>query len=290
MLLKTPFHMTPGGYLLYCLFDEAVNKVAYTKEKIRVYDRPIISEISPNETAVNTETNVVITGSGFINSTTLMCIIVSEKEMKLKRFNAIFVNSATIICRVKPCSLAMKHSKISVLFAPGAENENLARAIARKFSFYDRVPRPLKCVFSNSFRFIVVYFDNPVDCEGKCERLIKGSALHKLTKDSRCNCQNKKLIIQLQNSKLRPGNKVELALENFQRKRSSYTKHFHAEDNSTLTCNANDASKPFELEISAPRIIGKYKRSLRIYIQVEKGLKQFEYTTFRRKLKTKLVF
>ncbi|KAL9974072.1 hypothetical protein ACROYT_G011071 [Oculina patagonica] len=253
--LKTPAGMTAGEYLLECLFDDAVNKVAYTKEKIHVYDQPIINEISPNETAVNTEINVTITGSGFINSSSLMCVLVPDKERKVETFKAIFVNSATIICLLRRSSRA-KHSKISVLFAPGSENEKLARAIATKFSFYDPVPVPLRCEFSTSARFIFVIFNKSVDCNGKCERFIKGSALNKLTKDSKCRCQNKKLFIQLQNSRLRPGDEMELFLRNFQSQRSSYTKHVSAEEDHTLTCNFNGASKPFELEISAPETVG----------------------------------
>lgn len=255
--LKTPAGMTAGEYLLECLFDDAVNEVAYTKEKIIVYDQPAISEISPNETAVNTEINVTIAGSGFVNSSSLMCVLVPDKGKKLEKFKAIFVNSATIICLL-PRSSRAKHSKVSVLFAPGAENEKLARAIATKFSFYNRVPEPLKCEFSASTRFIFLFFDKPIDCNGKCERFIKGTALNKLTKDSKCHCQNKKLIIQLQNSRLRPGDEMKLYLRNFQRKGSRYTKHFPAQENHTLACNFNGASQPFELEISAPETIGRY--------------------------------
>lgn len=145
------------------------------------------------------------------------------------------------------------------------ENEKVAWAMAMKFSFYDRVPEPLKCEFIASGHFIFVHFDKPVDCNKKwefCERYITGSALNKLTKDSKCRCKKDKLTIRLQNSKLCPGDEMEFVLWYIQRKRSSYTKHFPAKENKMLTCNKfHDAWNPpeFKVEISAPDIIGKYK-------------------------------
>lgn len=258
--LKTRTDMAAGKYSVKCSFDDAINKKTYTKEKIHVLDQPTISDISPNETAVNTETNVTITGSGFVNSSALMCVLCPEKEKKVERFKAIFINATTIICQLRPAPRA-KHSKISLLFASGAVNEKLARAIAMKFSFYDRVPEPLKCEFSASFRFIFVYFNKPVDCNGECESFIKGTALNKLTKKSKCRCQRNMMIILQENSKLRPGDEMKLALGNFQSNRSPYTNHFSTVEIRMLTCNSDPASKPFELEISAPELIGEYKQN-----------------------------
>lgn len=258
--------MAPGYYSLKCSFDESKKKQGFTKFRIHCYDPPAISEVSPNETEVNTETNVTVRGRGFFNSPTLVCVITTEKndrgEVKKLRFPAIYVSQTTVICILKRFSRA-QHGKITVLLAPGAENEKLANAIAVKFSFYDRVSNPLKCEFSASARFISIHFDKPVDCSNKwesCDRFINGSALSKLTKASRSRCKNGKFIIDLQNSKLRLGDKMELVLRNFKSRWSRYTKHFPSEKK-TLTCNFEDGVKPleFKVEISGPKIVGMYK-------------------------------
>lgn len=130
--MKTSTGIPPGEFSLICSFDDAVNNIVYDKEKIHVYDQPRISKVSPNETAVNTETNVTVTGSGFVNSSTLMCVIVSDIGGKRQRLKAIFVNSTTIKCLLRSYPRA-QHGKISLLSAPGTENEKVAWAMAMKF-------------------------------------------------------------------------------------------------------------------------------------------------------------
>ena len=185
----------------------------------------------------------------------------SEKgKESLQKIPAVYVNSETIICVLKRFTKA-QHGKISVLFDPGAENEKLSRNIAVKFNLYDRVPRPLECRFSASARFISIRFDRLVACTDKwesSERFIAGSALEKITKASKAHCKNKKLIISLpQNSRLRPGEEVELDLKSFKNKWSSYTKHFPS-DKKKVTCNLKDGVNLL-VEISGPKKVGMYK-------------------------------
>lgn len=261
--LQTPPRMVPGKYSLHCFFDDGSTEITF-KDKFLVYDQPSISNVNPNEIEVDTETNVIITGTGFVNSRTLKCITdVTEKGRRRVYLKALFVNATTIICVVRRCPWA-KNGTISVLFGPGAVNEKLARTMQKNFYCYNRVPEPSKCRFSRSARFIFIYFKRQVDCERTdkrdCNRFIKGNALNKL-KGSTCDCKNR-LTIRLRHSKFRLGDEIKVDLSNFKRKSSQYTKHFPSEEK-TLTCNINGTSKvKFTVGLSTPLKVGKYKSSL----------------------------
>lgn len=256
--------MRTGNYSLNCSFDGNKNKLGFDKFRILVYGKPDIIEASPNETEINTERNVTLTGRGFFKTTSLVCVISKEKNEKeeesLQKIPALYVNPTTIVCILKRFIKAQRGT-ISILFAIGAENEKISRDIAVKFNFYDRVPKPLECKFRASARFISIRFDRLVDCTDKWEsgdRFITGSALEKITKASKARCKNKKLIISLpQNSRLRPGEEVELDLKSFKSKWSSYTKHFPS-DKKNVTCNLEDGVN-LSVEISGPKKVGMYK-------------------------------
>lgn len=263
VIVKTP-SMRTGNYSLNCSFDGNKNKLGFDKFRILVYGKPDIIEASPNETEINTERNVTLTGRGFFKTTSLACVISKEKNEKeeesLQKIPALYVNPTTIVCILKRFIKAQRGT-ISILFAIGAENEKISRDIAVKFNFYDRVPKPLECKFRASARFISIRFDRLVDCTDKWEsgdRFITGSALEKITKASKARCKNKKLIISLpQNSRLRPGEEVELDLKSFKSKWSSYTKHFPS-DKKNVTCNLEDGVN-LSVEISGPKKVGMYK-------------------------------
>lgn len=228
-------------------------------DKILVYSRPQIFEVSPNETQVNTSSNVTVTGSGFVNTSTLQCIFITDRGEILK-FKATYVNETTIICLVK-FNERSQHGSISVLFNTKAKK--YARVMAKWFSFYDLVPEPTKCEFSETRRYLLVVFNKEIECGNgrwkNCSSFFSAAALSKLTQKSRCLCREDKLLVQIApDSRLRPGATVVVLLRTINRKSSGYTKHSSSEE---IRLNVSAKPVEFTVKLSAPEEVGKYKGS-----------------------------
>ena len=252
--------MSPGKHALKCFLDDSPNQIEY-KEKILVYSKPRILEVTPNETLINSAPNVTLTGTGFVNTSTLVCIffLANGRLVKLK---TAFVSPTTISCSLMS-HLPAQHGKMSVLFDPKAEKQ--AKAMAKRFSIYDVVPEPTKCVFSEERNYLYVIFNRPVDCGNNkewksCSGFFKAAALSKLSaaRKSRCRCREGKLLVQLPpDSSLRPGDKVGFLLRFIRRQRSGYTKHNSSEERELNVEDSANAVE-FTVKLSAPEKVGMY--------------------------------
>ena len=256
MILSTQTGIPRGKHALKCAFDGSPNTTVY-KEEILVYSSPIILAVSPNETLVDTATNVTLTGTRFVNTRTLQCLFFTNKG-KILKFKATYVSAETIICSLPPNSRS-QHGFISVLFNSKAENQ--AKAMAKKFSIYDLVPEPRKCVFSEKRNYLFVNFNIEIECgNGKwesCSHYFNGAAQSKLTGKSRCRCRGRTLLVQLApDSRLRPGQTVGVLLRLINRQRSGYTKRSSPEERQL---NCEDSPKPvqFTVKLSSPEEVGK---------------------------------
>lgn len=256
MIVSTPTGIPPGKHPLKCALNGSSNTIVY-KEEILVHSNPTIVAVSPNETLVDTATNVTLTGTRFVDTRSLQCVFFMNNG-KILNFKATYVSAETIICSLPPNGRS-QHGFISVLF--NSKNEKQAKEMAKTFSIYDLVPQPRKCEFSEKRNYLSVIFNREIECgNGKwesCSRYFNGAAQSKLTGKSRCRCRGRKLLVQLApDSRLRPGQTVGVLLRLINRQRSGYTKRFSPEERQ-LTCE--DSSKPvqFTVKLSSPEEVGK---------------------------------
>ena len=254
--MSTPTGIPRGKHQLKCALNRSSNTIVY-KEEILVYGNLTIVAVSPNETLVDTATNVTLNGARFVNTRTLQCVFFMNNG-KILKFKATYVSAETIICPLPPNGRS-QHGFISVLLDSKAEKQ--AKAMAKKFSIYDLVPQPRKCVFSEKGNYLYAIFNREIECGngkwGNCSHYFNGDAVSKLTGKSRCRCRGRTLFVQLApDSSLRPGDTVGVLLRLINRQRSGYTKRSSPEEKQL---NCEDSSKPvqFTVKLSSPEEVGK---------------------------------
>ena len=85
-----------GKYALNCTLDGALNEITF-KRKILVYNKPRILFVTPNETLISNATTVTLTGTGFVNTSNLMCILFMANG-KSEKLDAAFASDTFIVC------------------------------------------------------------------------------------------------------------------------------------------------------------------------------------------------
>ena len=256
VILSTPTGIPRGKHALKCALDGSSNTIVY-KEEIFVFSMPHILGVSPNETSVNTATNVTLTGTGFANTRSLHCVFFMNNG-KILKLKATYVSAESIICSLPPNGRS-QHGFVSVQF--NSKDDKQTKAMAKRFSIYDLVPEPRKCEFSEKRNYVFVIFNREIECGSKrwenCSRYFNGATVNKLTGKSRCRCRRRMLLIQLApDSRLRPGQTVTVLLRLINRQRSGYTKRSSPEE-SQLNCEDYPKPVQFTVKLSSPEEVGE---------------------------------
>ena len=254
--VATPTGMTTGKYTLNCNLDGLPNKIGF-KEKILVYNKPRIDDVSQNETMVDTATNVTVTGTGFIQTPTLRCVLFVNHRPPVF-IKATFVSQTTIICSLERIAQS-QHGFISVLFNAKAVKQ--AKDMAKRFSIYHLLPELRKCMFNKKRNYLNCYFNRPIECGDNdkwqtCSSFLDPATLSKLPAASRCGCKGFQLRVQIpRDSDLRPGQAVRILLRSINRQGSGYTKHSLSE----RQVNVEDYPNPeeFTVSLAAEKEVGK---------------------------------
>ena len=250
--------MPSGKYALNCTLNGALNEITF-RRKILVYNKPKILFITPNETLISNATTVTLTGTGFVNTSNLMCILFMANG-KSEKLDAIFASDISIVCSLTS-DLSPQHAMISVMFDPNAVEQ--AKSIAKKLSIYDLVPEPTKCVFSEKFNYLYCMFNRPVDCGGNAWKnsssFFTAAAFWKLSLsgNSKCRCRKGRLLVQLlPDSSLRPGQTLRIRLRYINRQGSAFTKHSSSDEERQVNVEDSPNAAELEVKLSAPGEIG----------------------------------
>ena len=145
--------LAPGKYTIKCQFDSE-NVLRSVEESFLVYNKSAIiyTSISPDATDIDTAETIVITGSGFVNTSDIACV---SRDGRV--FEAEFANSTRVSCSIP----AAKYSVRLVLGVSLSRGDRKLGKNDVNFTIYANASIPTSARFLNNLLGIVVNFNVP---------------------------------------------------------------------------------------------------------------------------------
>ena len=155
LTVTTPSNLSAGLYNITCLFGDT-SVIASEKLTVLNFDNINITSISPKITKVNTNVDLTLTGTGFVNTSDLACLYGRDH----KNLKVTFVSNTKIHC-ILPTSFTAKtmETYVYLSFIPYHRSNNKF-LVSVKHYIGDDVPSMISATFTHSLSGVDINFDS----------------------------------------------------------------------------------------------------------------------------------
>ena len=248
-----------GRYILKCTFDDDSNEYEYEKDKFFFYSKKeiTISSASPNEAETSKAVNITVTGSGFVNTSGLACVLSysGRSVRQIVKFKAEFVSNSEIVCYLSRVKLNGVF-KLGILFSKVRDQD-----LTVDFSFYAVAPVPTSSRLSDDLAYIQVFFDKPAQpssAKSDCSSFFNASSVKTFGKKPKCSLPNGKLRIVLsKGASVKVADKIAFLTKSVNRKFVRVTKHMSGKDEIDLRVKGPKKNLTLNAELSGSTSVGK---------------------------------
>ncbi|XP_048576836.1 uncharacterized protein LOC116603340 isoform X2 [Nematostella vectensis] len=235
-----------GEYSLECSFG---SKVINSSKRITIYDAGFqVTGISPSRIRMNTKTNITVTGSGFVHTPEMKCLVEMQETRYREVFPLFLVNNNKAKCAV---DLGHRTGVMIFRIAFSMYAHRLTKDTKRELSVEGAAPRALTCkqtIKSPEVSMLVIDFDVPVrPGKVRCKDILENLSLEKV--DGRSSCIFEKNTLIVVSRPLVEGESVTIKNKMVKNGQAKLTDHNGVAETSKLACPA-DATDPPQVELS----------------------------------------
>ncbi len=203
-----PYSVLEGGHLLKLSVTGSMN-IRSNDDTFFIFDlsRMKIGNISPNEGLNDTQSLILVQGSGFLDTGAISCSIIADEQALVR---ATFVSTTLLQCTLPTYpNSARVHVGIflngQITASVQAETQD-----ANLFTFFATAPEVVSCQFTLSYALLLLTFDREVEIGGEndcntthiptCNLVFSDETISLLGNDASClwyNSQQRRVVVIL---------------------------------------------------------------------------------------------